>query len=73
MHCFITHDGELRIQFCGKRLTLKVHGVAFALANKETTVVSGNHDVPHLCHLKQCVNVAHLYYEPHATNNKRMT
>ena len=65
--------GELRIQFRGKRLSLKVHRVAFALANKGTTVMSGNHDVSHLCHLKQCVNVAHLSYEPHAINNKRMT
>ena len=27
----------------------------------------------HLCHLKQCVNVAHLSYGPHAINNKRIT
>lgn len=54
----------------GKSRREAVHRVVYAL-KKDSPLDFSGHEVSHLCHVKECINIDHLSYEPHNINVAR--
>ena len=62
--------GVLRFSVAGKRVKFGVHRLAYFVEHPDVCLALNNH-VSHLCHVKLCIQPAHLSYEPQAVNNSR--
>lgn len=60
----------IRPQFRGKRITLTVHRLVYFISN-DFHFENLEFHVSHKCHMKKCVNVQHLSFEPAAINVER--
>lgn len=61
--------GEIRFQFRGKRVKVRVHRLVFYIRSNFTDME--NFHVSHVCHKKACITYDHLSKEPAKVNNKR--
>ena len=61
--------GEIRFQFRGKRVKVRVHRLIFYIRTNFTDMK--NQHVSHICHKRDCINFQHLSLEPIDINNKR--
>lgn len=60
----------IRPQFRGKRITLTVHRLVFFFS-RNCSFENLDYHVSHKCHVKKCVNVQHLSFEPALINLER--